>query len=333
MPKLPLTAPHPLQPHDHDMVRSADRTRPARRDVSAMRRSVMLRDFRTDTLAQTLHDLAAAPWHACVMTLRATTIASGDAPAPAALEAFRAFDVELRLVADRSDAAPLRHVEAWRLIDDYLGEVIAPRGRGRPVRVRLGGLSGTALKVAVRHADVFEMPATVVAHLRAAIERVRDAAAEHGRAPLPIALPVRIGSGAALPKPDALTGSYDILDLAGDPERLALTLQGHCEAGVEEFVVFGSDAATTAAIQALGRLGNREGAGSSAMPRILAATASAVSESPLDHGLGGSADEEGALMPLSQVDVVQLRAWAEAGIIPVALYRDEMEARRRRAIG
>ncbi len=56
-----------------------------------------------------------------------------------------------------------------------------PFQRGR-IPLSLGGLSGTAIKVAARHADVFALPAATVDETRQTIARVRAAAALHRRA-------------------------------------------------------------------------------------------------------------------------------------------------------
>lgn len=50
------------------------------------------------------------------------------------------------------------------------------------VPLSLGGLSGTAIKVAARHADIFALPAATVDETRQTIARVRAAAACHRRA-------------------------------------------------------------------------------------------------------------------------------------------------------
>lgn len=120
-----------------------------------------------------------------------------------------------------------------------------PFGRAR-VPLVLGGLSGTAVKVAARHADLFELPAATAAGTRQIIARVRAAASGFGRADrtrfsVPIR-PVIAGSRAeAWALADRLPHDADSTRLVGTAEHVALALLDYCEMGVGEFVVHGLD--------------------------------------------------------------------------------------------
>jgi alkanesulfonate monooxygenase len=98
----------------------------------------------------------------------------------------------------------------------------------------LGGASGTAVKVAARHADRFVLAVASLEEARRTIERVRAAAASYGRMQaIRFALPVRLVRKAA-ERTD--TGT---VWASGSPERIALTLLDYAEAGVTDFVVDG----------------------------------------------------------------------------------------------
>ncbi|WP_281405812.1 LLM class flavin-dependent oxidoreductase [Mesorhizobium sp. B3-1-3] len=108
---------------------------------------------------------------------------------------------------------------------------------GADLAIRLGGQSGMALKVVGKHADVFELAAGSPDEVAQLMQRVRGAAAEHGRAGrLRFALPVRI-------HPDGRTGTPDhkAIELAGPPARIALALLPYAALGIEEFMIGGID--------------------------------------------------------------------------------------------
>ncbi|TIV65083.1 MAG: LLM class flavin-dependent oxidoreductase, partial [Mesorhizobium sp.] len=97
--------------------------------------------------------------------------------------------------------------------------------------------SGTALKVAGKHADVFELAAGSPDEVRQLIERARGAAAEHGRAGrLRFALPVRIHADGWSGTPD-----HKAVEIAGPPARIALALLPYAALGIEEFMISGID--------------------------------------------------------------------------------------------
>ncbi|WP_224547274.1 LLM class flavin-dependent oxidoreductase [Mesorhizobium sp. CA16] len=160
-----------------------------------------------------------------------------------------------------AEARPVGHAVVWQRIDEYLvllkrlwsndrpfdheGAFYSVRGgfvprkgpHGADLVIRLGGQSGTALKVAGKHADVFELAAGSPDGVRQLMERARSAAAEHGRGGrLRFALPVRI-------RPDGWTGASDhkAVEIAGPPARLALALLPYAALGVDEFMIGGID--------------------------------------------------------------------------------------------
>ena len=184
----------------------------------------------------------------------------------AALDAKSGGRLSLRMLSEPledsdAEARPVGHGVVWQRIDEYLvllkrlwsndkpfdheGAFYSVRGGYVPrkgpdnadLTIRLGGQSGTALKVAGRHADVFELAAGSPEEARQLIERVRGAAAEHGRArKLRFALPVRI-------RPEDWSGVSDhkAVDVAGPPARLALALLPYAALGIEEFMIGGMD--------------------------------------------------------------------------------------------
>lgn len=181
----------------------------------------------------------------------------------AALDARGKGRVALRVLGETAgdDAAGAAgHVAAWQRIDEYLvllkrlwsnerpfdhegafysvkGGFVPRKGsRGVSIDIRLGGPSGTALKVAGRHADVFELAPGSIDEVGRLMARVRAVAAEHGRASkLRFALPVRLGASgySAFERP--------AVELADPPARAALTLLSYATLGIEEFMVAGLD--------------------------------------------------------------------------------------------
>lgn len=165
----------------------------------------------------------------------------------AALDAACAGRLALRILAG-GGAGPTResHIELWQRTDEYLTLLkrlwsnerpfdhegpfysvregfVADKGpRGLGIPVRMSGLSGTALQIAARHADVFELEPGRPQEVRVLMERVRAAAARFGRADrIRFALPVRYGGER--------------------PARLALPMLELARAGVSEFMIGGID--------------------------------------------------------------------------------------------
>lgn len=160
---------------------------------------------------------------------------------------------------DDAESRPVGHSVVWQRIDEYLvllkrlwsndrpfdhegafysikGGYVPRKGpHGADLTIRMGGQSGTALKVAGRHADVFELAPGSIDEVRQLMERVRGAAAEHGRAgKLRFALPVRIHQGASA------TG-HKAVDLSGPPAQVALSLLAYAGLGIDEFMLVGVD--------------------------------------------------------------------------------------------
>lgn len=111
---------------------------------------------------------------------------------------------------------------------------VADKGmRAGEIPLRMRGNSGTAIQVAARHADVFELSPGSVGYVRQQIERVRRAAAQYGRSQkIGFALPVHLGGVAPKgPTVAAKSGSAN----------LAVSFLAYIEAGITEFMVSGID--------------------------------------------------------------------------------------------
>ena len=160
---------------------------------------------------------------------------------------------------DDAETRPVGHGVVWQRIDEYLvllkrlwsndrpfdhegafysiksGYVPRKGPHGADLVIRTGGQSGTALNVAGRHADVFELAPGSIDDIRQLMERARGAAAEHGRAgKLRFALPVRIHQGAS-------TTGHKAVDLSGPPAQVALSLLAYAGLGIDEFMIVGVD--------------------------------------------------------------------------------------------
>ncbi|TGS39805.1 MULTISPECIES: LLM class flavin-dependent oxidoreductase [unclassified Mesorhizobium] len=166
----------------------------------------------------------------------------------------------LRMISDDdAETRPVGRGVVWQRIDEYLvllkrlwsndrpfdhegafysikGGYIERKGpHGADLVIRMGGQSGTALKVAGRHADVFELAPGPIDDIRQLMERARRAAAEHGRAgKLRFALPVRIHQGVSV-------AGQKTVDLSGPPAQVALSLLAYAALGIDEFMVIGVD--------------------------------------------------------------------------------------------
>lgn len=160
---------------------------------------------------------------------------------------------------DDAEARPVGHTVVWQRIDEYLvllkrlwsndrpfdheGAFYSVKGGYVPrkgphgVTIRMGGQSGTALKVAGRHADVFELAAGSLDEVRQLMQRVRSAAAEHGRAgKVRFALPVRIRA-----EGKAAAADHKAIEVSGPPGQIALSLLPYAALGVNEFMIAGID--------------------------------------------------------------------------------------------
>ena len=182
----------------------------------------------------------------------------------AALDTKSGGRLSLRMLSeplsdDDAEARPVGHTVVWQRIDEYLvllkrlwsndrpfdheGAFYSVKGGYVPrkgphgVTFRMGGQSGTAIKVAGRHADVFELAAGSLDEVRQLMQRVRSAAAEHGRAgKVRFALPVRICS-----EGKAATADHKAIEVSGPPGQIALSLLPYAALGVHEFMIAGID--------------------------------------------------------------------------------------------
>ncbi|SJM31681.1 LLM class flavin-dependent oxidoreductase [Mesorhizobium delmotii] len=182
----------------------------------------------------------------------------------AGLDAKSGGRLSLRMLSeplsdDDAEARPVGHTLVWQRIDEYLvllkrlwsndrpfdhegafysvkGGYVPRKGpHGADMTIRMGGQSGTALRVAGRHADVFELAPGSLGEIRQLMERVRSAAAEHGRAgKLRFALPVRIRS-------EDNASCQKALEIAGPPAQVALSLVPYAALGIQEFMLVGID--------------------------------------------------------------------------------------------
>ena len=122
-----------------------------------------------------------------------------------------------------------------------------PFGRGR-IPLLLGGLSGVAIKVAAKHADLFALRPVPVAELRQEIARLRSAAVGYGRADrLGFSLAVRPIIDATREKAWALSAALGPVEsdrlpenrLVGTAEQVALQFINLIDLGVTDFMLHG----------------------------------------------------------------------------------------------
>lgn len=116
------------------------------------------------------------------------------------------------------------------------GFLAKKRLRAGAIPIRMGGSSGTAVKVAARHADVFELSPGPLMEVRRQMERVRNAAAQFGRsAKVSFALPVIFRDGVL-----KMASPYPVREPAyKEPADAATSFLRYVEAGVSEFMVSG----------------------------------------------------------------------------------------------
>lgn len=107
----------------------------------------------------------------------------------------------------------------------------------------LGGASGTAIKVAARHADIFALPSASAVETSRTISRVTAAARTFGRASkIRFSLdirPVVAGSQDEAAKLAQQHGVEPASGFVGTPDQVAVTLLRYCDLGVSDFVVHG----------------------------------------------------------------------------------------------
>ncbi len=138
-----------------------------------------------------------------------------------------------------TNARPFDHEGAFYRV--HAGYVPLKPDGGVDIPIQNGGLSGMALKVASKHADLFELPACGLDEVRQLIERVKVAAQPFGRGPrIRFSLPVQVGEGA---------GEWR---LGTAPEAAVARLAAYAGIGVTDFLVHGLDDGH--AIETFGRL-------------------------------------------------------------------------------
>src|SRR5690606_12412014 len=109
------------------------------------------------------------------------------------------------------------HAQSWQRTDEYLtllkrlwsndrpfdhdgpyysvrqGFIVRKSPRQHSIPIRRSGRSGTAIQVAARHADVFELPSGTPGEILSLTERFRSAATVYGRGEkIRFALPIRV---------------------------------------------------------------------------------------------------------------------------------------------
>ena len=111
------------------------------------------------------------------------------------------------------------------------------------IRFILGGVSGTAVIEAARHADVFALPNGSTEDVRRTISRVQAAAQTVGRASkIRFSLDITPIVAASQNEAERRAGSLGAKSadvLAGTADHIAVALLRFCELGVSEFVIHG----------------------------------------------------------------------------------------------
>lgn len=137
------------------------------------------------------------------------------------------------------------------------GALAAAKPHGdRRVPVLMGGLSGTAVKVAARHADIFALPASTVAETRVLVERVRAASACHRRPdairfsyPLrPVLASTRVEAWAKAREQEGTAIPGEATLVAGTPEQVACSILDYHAVGISHFILHGLATAEDAAL-------------------------------------------------------------------------------------
>lgn len=115
---------------------------------------------------------------------------------------------------------------------------------GRNIPLILGGLSGTAVKIAAKHADVFSLGGSEKAQARQTISRVRAAAQSYGRFDkIRFSIDVRPVLGVthadAMQKAKQIDKQEGVIIIAGTAEEISTALLDYRALGVSEFVLRG----------------------------------------------------------------------------------------------
>ncbi|WP_170117008.1 LLM class flavin-dependent oxidoreductase [Phyllobacterium sophorae] len=178
------------------------------------------------------------------------------------------FPVGFDVAADGKPRSPRNHVEIFQQTDEYLvllkrlwsndrpfdhegpfysvtaGYVDRKSPRRAGIPIRMGGISGTALKFAGRHADIFELTPGTPEEVVKLMERMQVAAAPYGRAgKIRFALPVRVGpmrqADPSHPEGAKLDTVAKRIHVFGSPAHIGEALRAYTSIGVDEFMVEG----------------------------------------------------------------------------------------------
>lgn len=167
--------------------------------------------------------------------------------------------LSLFMEAGQRQAGSLNHEAALARVDEYLTLLdqlwlndwpIDHEGRyyclrrafigaaGPRPQVRLGGVSGTALKVAGRHADMFHLPPGTSDETLQRIGRVREAASARGRSgKIGFAMPV--SASGLVDAGDSRTATPRHIGFPSEIQRLAGILTSYGDLGIGEVVITG----------------------------------------------------------------------------------------------
>ncbi len=161
------------------------------------------------------------------------------------MEAFQQMDEYLTLLKRLwSNDRPFDHEGPFYSVR---GGYVARKGpQGSGIQIRTSGVSGTALKVAGRHADIFEVAPGTPEEIIDLVYRLRVAANQYGRASkIRFALPVRIDairqdttSRPDIAEPDDAQRSIRV---SGSPVQIAESLLAYVSLGINEFMISGLD--------------------------------------------------------------------------------------------
>ncbi|MDW6026249.1 LLM class flavin-dependent oxidoreductase [Mesorhizobium sp. BAC0120] len=182
----------------------------------------------------------------------------------ATLDQLSSGRITVRMEPASCEAPPLSHEESLARLDEYVvllkrlwsnNKPIDYEGtfhrlkaafsgakpfNGSSVPLALAGASGTAVKIAARHADLFVLPAATMEETRRTIERVRVAASCHRRADtIRFALPVRWSANRYAGFAEMGSTGAEAAVIPGAPEKAALTLLDYRDIGVTDFIVTG----------------------------------------------------------------------------------------------
>lgn len=139
--------------------------------------------------------------------------------------------------------------------------VAAKPHAGSHVPISMSGLSGTAIKVAARHADIFALPPSTIKETRLTVERVRAACASHRRADAirfsypfrPVVAPTKTAAWAKAEQSErshsaGADRAANAALIAGTPGQVASAILDYHTIGISHFVLQGFGAPEEAAL-------------------------------------------------------------------------------------